>query len=112
MWIPQYEDSLNYLIFMLPICIFDGKVQLLCNTYLKVIRKERILLGINIGAVAFSGIITVISIFLFDNLIITSVMMVVSIIFRKFTPFYYDNKIHILTLNYKVLQLIKLQHSY
>ncbi|MBS5306035.1 MULTISPECIES: lipopolysaccharide biosynthesis protein [Clostridium] len=92
MWIPQYEDSLNYLIFMLPICIFDGKVQLLCNTYLKVIRKERILLGINIGAVAFSGIITVISIFLFDNLIITSVMMVVSIIFRSIICELFINK--------------------
>jgi O-antigen/teichoic acid export membrane protein len=47
-WLPHYTDSLRYLSVILPICVFDGKMQMLYNTYLKVLRKERGLLYINI----------------------------------------------------------------
>ena len=48
MWLPQYAESLRYMVILLPICIFDGKMSLLCNTYLKVLRKERQLFYFNL----------------------------------------------------------------
>lgn len=47
-WLPQYEDSIGYLIFLLPICIFEGKNQILLNPYLKSYRKERLFLYANL----------------------------------------------------------------
>jgi O-antigen/teichoic acid export membrane protein len=47
-WLPQYQESLIYLAALLPICIFDGKVQMLFMPCLKSFRKESLLLGINV----------------------------------------------------------------
>ena len=50
--LPQYGESLRYLALLIPLCTFDGKVQMLSNTYLKVLRKESNLLlfnGIGVG---------------------------------------------------------------
>lgn len=47
-WLPEYAQGLSYLGVLLPVCVLDGKMQLLYNTYLKVLRRERELLWINI----------------------------------------------------------------
>ncbi|MCD8290623.1 MAG: hypothetical protein LUC91_03870 [Prevotella sp.] len=48
-WIlPQYEQSLLYLPIFLPICTFDGKMQMMCSSFFKSLRKETILLVINL----------------------------------------------------------------
>ena len=46
-WLPQYQESLIYLASLLPICVFDGKVQMLFIPCLKNFRKESVLLKIN-----------------------------------------------------------------
>ena len=56
LWLPQYKESLHYLGFLLPICIFDGKMQMLFTTYFKVFRQEKILMKINIASCIFSVI--------------------------------------------------------
>lgn len=60
-WLPQYRTSLIYLVILLPLCTYDGKMQLLCATYLKVLRRERTLLLINVGTCALSVILTILS---------------------------------------------------
>ncbi|WP_433773042.1 oligosaccharide flippase family protein [Bacillus wiedmannii] len=50
-WLPGYAQSLKYLAILFPLCVFDGKMQMLVSTYLKVLRKENVLLKINIIAV-------------------------------------------------------------
>lgn len=67
-WLPQYESSLYYLGILLPICVLDGKMQLLYSTYLKVFRKEKILLVINIIAVFISFGLSSIGAYIFNNL--------------------------------------------
>ena len=52
LWLPQYESSLAYMAILLPMCIFDGKMNLVCATYFKVLRKERFLLYVNIFSMA------------------------------------------------------------
>lgn len=75
-WLPQYELSLVYLGILLPICIFDGKTQLLYNTYLKVLRKENALLKINIGVLLLSIILCAFSIFVLHNINVAVVVQV------------------------------------
>lgn len=59
-FLPQYQESLKYLPFFLPICIFDGKMQMLCSSFFKSLRKEKTLLVINISTLACSVIIALI----------------------------------------------------
>lgn len=54
LWLPQYAQSLNSLALLLPICIFDGRMQLLYSTYFKVLRKEKTLFAVNVLAMAVS----------------------------------------------------------
>ncbi len=41
MWLPEYADSLQYMGILFPIVIYEGRMSLLINTYLKTIRKEK-----------------------------------------------------------------------
>lgn len=52
--LPQYEQSLVYLPIFLPICTFDGKMQMMCTTFFKSLRKETMLLWINLCTLAGS----------------------------------------------------------
>ena len=81
LWLPQYQESFKYLALLLPICIFDGKMQMLCNTYFKVLRKENALLIINIISFGLSFILSIVGIFIFENLmfIIISIVIVIAI---------------------------------
>lgn len=47
-WLPQYADSLVYLPYLLPICVFESKMSICCATYYKVVRKEGELLRLNV----------------------------------------------------------------
>lgn len=55
LWLPAYQEALSYLVLLLPICVFDGKMNLLCTTFLKVLRRETVLLVINVVSVAVAG---------------------------------------------------------
>ncbi len=50
-WLPNYAESLLYLGILLPLIVFSSKNNLLTNNYLKVYRKEKIMLAINVGSV-------------------------------------------------------------
>lgn len=67
-WLPQYQESLKYLVILFPICLFESKMNLLVNTYLKSLRKERSLLAINLLSVAVSVVLTVITVDILHNL--------------------------------------------
>jgi len=43
-WLPQYADSLIFMALLFPMCIYEGKMALLINTYLNTLRKERVML--------------------------------------------------------------------
>lgn len=67
-WLPEYQDSLIYMAVLLPICLFESKVSLLTNTYLKALRKEKVMMKINMGVVVISFILTYVSTVLLHNL--------------------------------------------
>lgn len=83
LWLPQYRDSLLYMAILFPIFVFEGKTALLVNTYLKTIRKESIMLKVNIISVITSIILTYISTQLFNNLDLTVVVLVTVLVFKS-----------------------------
>ena len=41
-WLPKYVDSLTYMALVFPMCVFEAKIALLINSYLKTLRKEKL----------------------------------------------------------------------
>lgn len=66
--LPVYKDSLRYLAIMFPVCVFECKMSVLNNTYLKVFRKEKQILYINLITVICSFIVTIITVYMFKSL--------------------------------------------
>lgn len=79
LWLPQYSDSLEYMALIFPMIIFEGKVVLLTNTYLKTLRKERIILTVNIVTVLVSFVSTLILTLYLKNLFL-SMLSIVSLL--------------------------------
>ena len=75
-WLPQYADSLIYMSVLFPVCVFDSKLSLLINTYLKSMRQEALMLKINVVSVLVSLIVTFITVQLFHNLNLTVLSIV------------------------------------
>lgn len=67
-WLPQYAESMRWLAVLLPVCVFNTKMDVCCTTYFKVLRKERILLLANIATMAASGLLTILGIFALGSL--------------------------------------------
>lgn len=82
-WLPEYKLSFYYFAFLLPICIFDGKMQLLLSTYLKVLRKERYLLLVNIVSLFLSTVLTGAGLYLFNNIESVAISMTIAIAIRS-----------------------------
>lgn len=61
-WIPEYRESLYYVAILLPISLFETKVTMLINTYLKTIRKEKMILVSNLITVLLSAFFSVVSV--------------------------------------------------
>lgn len=67
-WLPQYAESLKYMAILFPMCVFESKMSMLIETYLKALRKEKILLCVNLMAVIFSAVLTYYTVFIQKNL--------------------------------------------
>lgn len=83
LWLPQYQVSLEYMAILLPLCTFDGKMQMLCNTYMKVLRKERVLLVINVIAFVISLLLSLIGAYWINDIFAVVIFMVVAIAVRS-----------------------------
>lgn len=81
-WLPKYADSLMYMALLFPLCVYEGKMSLLINTYLKTLRKEKLMLFINIISVIFSIVITFIATIVLKNLTLSVISIVVLLAFR------------------------------
>lgn len=76
-WLPEYAESLSYIALMFPICIYESKVSMLINTYMKTLRKEKEMLYINIISVIIASILTFITVRIIKNLELTVVSIVI-----------------------------------
>ena len=82
-WLPQYLESVKYLLYLMPLCIFDTKMNLLCNTLFKVFNQVRQLLLCNLIAFFCSVCAISISIFYFNSLKAVIISMLLAIVVRS-----------------------------
>lgn len=97
-WLPQYAESFIYMVLLFPMCIFESKTQMLTNTYLKTLRKEKLMLLINLLTVVLSLGLTFINVFLIKNLNLTVLSITILLAFRSIIAELYIEK----TLKIKV----------
>lgn len=84
LWLPKYQESLFFMGVLLPCCIFESKMQLLVNTYLKSLRQERLMLRINVISVIFALLTTYVTVFIMHNLNLSILSIVINFAFRLF----------------------------
>lgn len=68
LWLPQYADSLKYMALLFPMCIYECKMSMLIETYLKTLREEKKLLRVNLLSLGVAVMMTVIFAFGMKNL--------------------------------------------
>lgn len=81
-WLPEYAESLIYMAVLFPVCLFESKVSMLINTYLKSLRQEKLMLRINWIAVIASILVTLITVWGLHNLELTIMSIVFVFAFR------------------------------
>lgn len=95
-WLPAYADSLKYMAILFPLCIYEGKLSLLVETYLKTMRMEKVLLMSNIVTLVFSCLLTVLFVFVLENLTWTVLAILLIFAFRTFLgEFFLSQKLKI-----------------
>ncbi|APZ50267.1 hypothetical protein BW721_05870 [Jeotgalibaca sp. PTS2502] len=80
-WLPQYSEGLKYMGVLFPIIIFESKMTLLINSFMKTLRLENHILKINISVLLFSIFLTILTTSVFKNLTgaILSITFVIAI---------------------------------
>ena len=103
-WLPKYADSLIYMSVLFPVCVFESKVTLLINTYLKSMRREFLMLEINVVSVVFSLIVTIVTVGIWHNLDAGVFSIVLAYAFRCIRAEYHVTKILGLNLRVEMLE--------
>jgi O-antigen/teichoic acid export membrane protein len=67
-WLPEYSDSLIFMALLFPISVYEGRMSLVINPYLKTLRKEGVLLKINLFVLVVSILATFTTTILTKNL--------------------------------------------
>ena len=83
LWLPNYADSLVYLGVLMPMIVYESRVTLLTNNYLKAYRKERLMLVINLVSVAIAFVLFLVSAYILESLFILLTCLVVVLIVRS-----------------------------
>lgn len=80
--LPSYHESIKYLILLLPLCLFDGKMQIVYTSYFKNLLLQRSLLVINIFCLVVSFIISLLGAYIFNSIDFILTGVVFSIVLR------------------------------
>ena len=91
-WLPQYAASMGYFTLLLPVCVFNTKMDICCTTYFKVLRKEKLLLAVNLVTVLGSAIFSLIGVYCFGSIEAVLIGAVACIVLRSFCSERYLNK--------------------
>ena len=83
LWLPQYLESFKLFAYLIPVCVFDGKMNVISTTIFKVKRKETLLLAINFAAVGVSAVGSFIGACLMRSVIIAIISAVIAIAGRS-----------------------------
>lgn len=82
-WLPQYAVSMRYFALLLPICVFNTKMDICCTTYFKVLREERLLLSVNLITTCSSAMFSFIGVYVLGSLDAVLIGVVICVIGRS-----------------------------
>lgn len=82
-WLPNYADSLMYMALVFPMVVYEGKMALLINTYLKTLRKEKLMLRINLVTVSLSIVFTLLATLVLKSLDLAILSIIFLLAFRS-----------------------------
>ncbi|NKC59752.1 hypothetical protein HED34_07200 [Vagococcus fluvialis] len=104
-WLPEYFDSIEYMIFLLPMCIYESLNLIITNSFLKALRQERKMLIINVSSLLVSVIFNVVAVYIFDDLKIVLFGLLLSIVFKStYSDFFLRKK---MSMNFSVYNSIR-----
>ena len=82
-FLPQYKESIEYMVFLIPLCAFSSKMSMLIQNDMKVFRLEREIMRVNLITVIASVIMTVMCCMLPGNMIkLLMLSVTIAYIFR------------------------------
>nr|WP_318753424.1 hypothetical protein [Globicatella sp. PHS-GS-PNBC-21-1553] len=102
-WLPNYSESLSFMVLVFPMAIFEGKMALLVNTYMKALRMEKTIFKVNIFTLLISVISTFIFTVYFKNLELTVLSIVFLLAVRCFFAEYILSKILVIKVMKDIL---------
>ena len=106
-WLPEYIDSLRYAIILIPICVYESKMSMVVNTYYKTLRLEQWLMKINFLSMCLSLIMTVISAYYFNSIILAVVSIFLALAIRCIIgEIVLSRKIDIYVIKHIILELV------
>ncbi|MBQ9059422.1 MAG: hypothetical protein IJ125_09585 [Atopobiaceae bacterium] len=83
MWLPAYAESFIFFAYLIPICVFDSKMNIASTTFFKVKRMEKTLLIINVATALISTLLVIIGATLLHSIHFLIGSVVVAIIGRS-----------------------------
>lgn len=92
MWLPEYASSFVYLILLLPICVFDSKMNITGVTFFNVLRKERVMLAVNAVAAGTCFVMTLVSVYLLRSVFAVMASMTLVVAARSIYSESYMNR--------------------
>lgn len=107
MWLPKYAEGLRYMAILFPLCIYEGRMSLLNNTYLKTTSDVKQILKINLSSVGVSVLLTALSVYLIQNLELSVLSILLAVMFRCLhADFAVGKKIDLKVLTPTILELV------
>lgn len=96
LWLPEYAQSLMFMGMLFPIVVYEGRMALLVNTYLKTLRKEKTILFVNLITLMVTILASLFIIFIIGNLNLAVILIIFSLGFRcNFAEFLLSKSIDI-----------------
>lgn len=82
-FLPNYIESINYILLLLPLCLFDGKMQILYSSFFKNLYLQKELLYINILCMCICLLFSFVGSIVYHNIEIVLIGISISIIIRS-----------------------------
>lgn len=93
LWLPDYVSSFRYLVLLLPICVFDSKMNITGTTFYNVLRKERVMLAVNAAAAGACFVLVLVSTYAIQSVLAVMASMALVITARSIFSEAYMNRI-------------------
>lgn len=103
-WLPQYSVSLMYMGILFPMVVYEGRMSLLINTYLKTLRKEKTILFVNVITLVISILLGIVTVYVFENLFLSVALIILCLAIRCNLAEYLLSKSLSIDLKVKLLQ--------